>query len=109
MKLTYSITVDAKRLLQIGAQAQAKAERVLDVAALNIEANAKRNSPVDTGALRASIHVAKDGKLSRIIGDGVEYGVYQEFGTSRMPGRPWLGPAMESQRDAFLAAWKAIV
>lgn len=34
---------------------------------------------VDTGALRASLHVVRDRKLRWRVSDGVEYGVYQEL------------------------------
>ncbi|MDD5358333.1 MAG: hypothetical protein PHX80_04250 [Candidatus Nanoarchaeia archaeon] len=33
------------------------------------------------------------------IGTKVPYGRYLEFGTSRMPPRPWLGPAVEKNKN----------
>lgn len=76
-----------------------------------------------TGRLRASLtyatkHVestpgreadAKDGmKKSEvpdentvIIGTNVEYGPYVEFGTSKMPPRPYLAPAVEDHKEEY--------
>jgi HK97 gp10 family phage protein len=54
-------------------------------------------APVDTGALRNSI-VSESGMiddLNGIVKDGVEYGVYQELGTSRMAAHPFMVPALE--------------
>jgi hypothetical protein len=53
---------------------------------------------VDTGALRASITWVAQGKFTRMIHDGMEYGTYMEFGTEHIAPRPWLGPAMERVR-----------
>lgn len=48
-----------------------------------------------------------DGGASFVVGTGVEYGVYLEFGTSKMPAYPWMRPAIrELQRnpERFIAA-----
>lgn len=45
-----------------------------------IQDRAKRNVPVDTGALRASIYNKHEG-LEAFIGTPLDYGLYQEFGT----------------------------
>jgi phage gpG-like protein len=60
---------------------------------------------VDTGALRASIHVEMTDALTALVSDGVAYGVHLEFGTSRMAARPFMMPALvwvsrEAQRIA---------
>lgn len=47
---------------------------------------------VDTGTLRNSIHVEKPKLKVRRIADGVEYGVFLEYGTRRMGARPFMGP-----------------
>lgn len=49
---------------------------------------------VDTGALRASIHVEMTDALTALVSDGVEYGVHLEFGTSRMGARPFMVPGL---------------
>lgn len=48
---------------------------------------------VDIGTLRASIHVERMGRMHYQIADGVEYGQYLEFGSSRHNFRwPFMGP-----------------
>jgi len=43
-----------------------------------------------------------DGKPTRILHDGVHYGIYQEFGTSRgVPPHPFMMPALEQVREPF--------
>jgi hypothetical protein len=49
---------------------------------------------VDTGALRASIHVELVDALTVLVSDGVAYGVYLEFGTTRMAARPFMLPGL---------------
>jgi HK97 gp10 family phage protein len=66
-------------------------------------------APWDTGALRASIHVESlHPPLQRTIADGVEYGVFQEFGTYRMAAQPFMTPAVERQRPSLTKAWKEL-
>jgi phage gpG-like protein len=49
---------------------------------------------VDTGALRASIHVEMTDALTALVSDGVEYGAHLEFGTTRMGARPFMMPGL---------------
>lgn len=56
---------------------------------------------VDTGALRASIRMIRDGDSKRIIQDGVEYGIYLETGTRRMAARPFMTPAFWRMANRF--------
>ena len=59
---------------------------------------------VDTGTLRASIGWKSEGDRRRVVHDGVEYGVYLEYGTEsetggvKMAPRPFMGPAFERMR-----------
>ena len=80
-----------------------EADRGVAAMAFEGEAYAKRNmtvspsSPgefpgVDTGTLKSSIHVEPAGLGKRNLVDGVEYGIFLEFGTSRMASRPFFGP-----------------
>ncbi len=55
-----------------------------------------------SGELRNSIgHETSD--LETVIGSTSDIMVYQEFGTSRIPPRPVMGPAAERNRDYILA------
>ena len=70
----------------------------------------------DTGQLAGSI--ANEGgngvfriektasEISVLVGTKLAYGLYLEFGTSRMPPYPWLFPAVESKRNEITEAIK---
>lgn len=66
---------------------------------------AKTLAPVDSGDLKGSIEVTRKtgGKFSRSrwIGTDVFYGLFQEYGTSRMAPQPFLNPAAERVAPKF--------
>lgn len=95
-------------MLRLRAGLDKKAEKILEAAARRIEARAKELAPVDTGTLKSSLHVSQERPLERTIADGVEYGVFQEFGTRRMGARPFLTPAVEMERKGLMDAWKEL-
>ena len=47
-----------------------------------------------------------DGTITRWVHDGVEYGIYQELGTSQMGAQPFMRPAVEANRRGFERALK---
>lgn len=57
-----------------------KGEAFLHEATGEIASQAADNSPVDTGALKGSWSTAVDGNTG-IVGSGLEYAIWQEFGT----------------------------
>lgn len=63
----------------------------------------RRYVPVDTGELRATIRVERTPTGARIhIGNaagGVDYALYQEFGTSVMAAQPFIRPAVYRTRS----------
>lgn len=59
-----------------------------------VERHAKRLAPVDTGRLRASIIVIPRAPSDKIVCvAGVDYAVYQEYGTYKMKAQPFMRPA----------------
>jgi len=70
-------------------------DQVLGSVAFQVEAEAKVRAPVDTGALKNSIHTEKKKPGLYWVADGVEYGIYQELGTHKMSARPFMKPAVE--------------
>ena len=57
--------------------------------------SAPYNPPaVQRGRLQKSVHMERNGKLSRKVGTRVAYGICLELGTERMLPRPWLRPAL---------------
>lgn len=61
----------------------------------------------DTGRLAGSVRVVVSAATAE-VGTDLEYGRYLEFGTQDMGARPWLNPALESQREGWLRRLKAI-
>lgn len=114
---------------------QVKAELALNYHALNIESNAKKAVPVDTGVLQSSIKTEKLGSLGRAVHTNVEYAPYVEFGTREkvnttisgvdysevaiqfkksdggpggVPPRPYLFPAFEKEKKELLKSLKKV-
>lgn len=90
---------------RIGAQASA----ALRAGALMIQRDAQSGAPVDTGALRSSISTSfvgdgRAGVMAAEIGPTVDYGIYQELGTSSQAGHPYLAPAFDRNIDAVAQA-----
>lgn len=69
-----------------------------------IQQDAKRNVPVLTGRLRASIaaQVVTQGKVTKgLVGSDVTYAPFVEYGTRRMRARRFLRDALENkEREA---------
>lgn len=61
---------------------------------------ARRNTPVDTGRLRSSIHleapIFRDSVVGVRVGTDVEYALPIEFGTRYTRARPFLRPALQA-------------
>lgn len=91
-----------REIEQAAAQAVAKAAR-------DIEADAKRRAPVDTGALRNSIQAWSDNPLRWYIAPHVEYAAYVEYGTRRQRAQPYMAPAAEFVRPRFIDAMKEVL
>lgn len=76
--------------------------------AFDVAADAMALAPVDTGALRASISVSPTtvtaAGISAEVGPTVHYGGYVELGTYKMKPQPYLAPAAERRRAAFISA-----
>ena len=103
-----SIKIDDKRLKRYIKEKPDEIKDVIKVAAFNIEKDGKRRVVVDTGATKSSIAVTfEDDGFSAEIGPTTEYAPHIEFGTSKMAARPFMIPALESERKPFLAAIEA--
>jgi len=67
---------------------------------LDIESNAKRRAPVDTGRLMNSV-TAEDRSTHRririVVGSDVDYALYVEKGTKDREGQPFLVPAAKEE------------
>jgi HK97 gp10 family phage protein len=104
--MTVVVKLDATRLDRIIAQLPAKADQTVRAGAEAVQGKAATLAPVDTGALKNSIHTSKQGNLMYEVADGVEYGYFQEMGTSRMAAHPFMVPAVEWVRPQYNASWR---
>ncbi len=105
--LNIGTTVETAQLDALIARME-KVDALIERYAGLVEAAAKRFAPVDTGALRDNIRTELHGMSAEIISD-VPYAVYQEYGTARQPGTPFMRPAMEQHREPFLNDLRAIL
>jgi len=81
MGMTIDVKVDnTKAILE---DTQRKKETALLKCGAAWESYAKQGSPVDTGRLRNSLTHEMEGDDTVAVGSNVEYGIYQELGTSR--------------------------
>lgn len=102
------VYLDTALLDKITAEMQPKAAAVVNKYGLAMATEAAKAAPVDTSALRNSLlsESKMTDDLTYTISDGVEYGVWQEFGTSRIPAHPFLVPAVENWTARFLKAFE---
>ncbi|PSL42128.1 HK97 gp10 family phage protein [Planomicrobium soli] len=74
-----------------------------------VEGETKARSAVDTGNYRDAWGYRVDG-TAVTIGNGVEYAIYLEKGTSQMPAQPALQPSVESNagriQELVKGAWR---
>lgn len=90
-----SVNVKADLRINPFADAQLKdlTRRELGKIATRIKNKAQQLAPVDTGALKSSIHQIRE-KDTLIIATDTGYGGFVEIGTSRMRAQPYLRPAI---------------
>jgi len=126
MTLSFKMKFDTKGIKDLQ-QLEKKLQPVVAKHALAIQAEAAKNAPVDTGALKNSIIAEKSEKTDSnwVISDGVEYGVYQELGhgigvqydsgggvvfaSSFAGAKHFLGNACEKQADKFFDDVKKVI
>lgn len=109
-----TVRVDTNRITALLNGLGPRAESVLDVAARQVEAGWKQNivakNVIDTGDYLNSVHVEQSHPpFERTIADGVDYGIYQEYGHHRVAARPCATPALEAEREPFLRAWREML
>jgi len=86
-----------------------KVSDIIQTGAFNIMRDSVRMAPIDTGALRASIKKRKIDALTAEVYDGVEYGVYQEYGTRYIKAKPFMRPALKKNQPKIVNALKKAV
>jgi HK97 gp10 family phage protein len=101
--------LDTRRLDQIIANLDGKASEIVRTTAFEVEQKAKMLAPVKTGALKGSLKAEEHGgPLSWWVHDGMEYGLFNELGTSRMAAHPFMVPAVEGVRAKWIERWREL-
>lgn len=67
-------------------------------AALGISADSRRNTPVDTGRLRASTYERFTSNMYGEVGTNTNYDAFVHEGTRFMKGRPYLQMAVDKNQ-----------
>jgi HK97 gp10 family phage protein len=105
-----SVVIEFDRIPEIAAAMAGKAAEAVAVTAHEIEAEAKGLAPVgETGNLRASIQASPEDALTWVIAVGVAYGIYQEFGTYKMPAHPFMLPAFTRAAPRLIAELASLI
>lgn len=86
-----------------------RAEMFVAKAAMDVEREMKTRVPVDTGFLKNSIQAARTGPAQWTVTVGAEYGLFIDWGTARMPARPFVAPSVAAVSPNFLAAMRTLV
>jgi hypothetical protein len=76
--------------------------KIVQETILAIETSSKIKCPVDTGALRASLHSEMTGETSGMVSTSMSYSQFVEYGTSKAAAQPYLTPAAEAERRHWL-------
>jgi HK97 gp10 family phage protein len=78
---------------------------ILSKSARIVKKTAKKIAPFDTGDLvRGMRHEVFDDHA--IVYNKVEYAIYQEYGTYKMKGKPFLRPALRGNRNYIVKLFK---
>ena len=78
---------------------------IIQTAGVRVQADAKRDAPIEFGRLRNSITAqAEDDRFTAVVYTDVEYAPYQEFGTNRMGAQPYLMPAFDRHAPKVVQA-----
>lgn len=93
------------RLEELQRRVRSDLEDAMQQAVLMVEADAKRNAPVDTGRLRADINSAVERVAEYVVhgyvGNNVDYAIYVELEIQK-EGLAYLQPALEENREDII-------
>lgn len=79
--------------------------------AQRIRNGARRRSRVDTGQMRDGWKTRKaegEGGYAYEVYNEVPHVVFNEFGTTRLPAQPMLGPAVLDEEGNYIASFKTV-
>lgn len=87
----------------MAALSRAVSERVVRPVTDQVAQDMRRYVPVLSGDLQGTVRTEVDGLEGRVhfgdVAGGVDYHLYQEYGTSRMSAQPYARPALFKRRS----------
>jgi HK97 gp10 family phage protein len=83
-------------------------DKFLTIAGIEVERDAKRLAPVDTGNLEGSITRRVEGNTA-IVGTNVEYAEHVEYGTVRSEAQPYMRPAIDANRRPLIKLFAKMI
>lgn len=105
-----TVTIKFNKFPEIAAAMPSKTKAVVKKASFDVEGHAKNRVPIDTGALHDSILTKfENGGLTGIIAPHEDYALFVELGTRRQSAQPYMIPAADAVRPAFIAACKRML
>ena len=78
---SFSISFDEKQLEQLGRIGKIAVERAVELTAIELLANVKKEAPVDHGRLAGSFEMEKRGPISYAVSTAVEYALVVQEGS----------------------------
>lgn len=101
------VAVLAADLRDAAPRAVAAAKVAVAKTAFDLSAIAQAIVPVDTGTTKNSIGADIDGLIA-VIGPTTSYAPFLEYGTYKMPPRPFMGPAADQVEPGFIEAMRQL-
>lgn len=98
----------AADISNLGFAAHGRAIQVVAKTAADISGTATTLAPYRTGNLSNSIGYDLYGTEAE-VGPTAEYGIFLEYGTSKMAPQPYMKPALDKHEGAFLEALRQVV
>lgn len=105
-----TVYLDTSVLDKITDEIRPKAADVVETYGTKIASDWAADVRVDTSAFRNSIlsESGMSGEMQYTAQDGVEYGIWNELGTSKMAANPSLTNAVEKNREPFYNAFTGL-
>lgn len=100
--------VKENRIDAVKAKLHGEVDALIAKAAMDMQAQAKRDAPVDTGFLKNSITSKRVGDAAWEVEASAAYAAYVEFGTHRMAAQPYMTPAFNSASSSLREAIRAL-
>ncbi len=112
MKITVRARITHNRFPELIAKLPGAASAIVAKTAHNIQIDAKLNlidkRAVDTGTLLNSIQ-ADIKEFYAEVGPATDYAYFVEFGTRKMPARPYMIPAADKNEPLFIEAMERML